>query len=572
MAYQIKCDDYLLHDVRDDELTVMNPTVSLEVNTVGGCTFAIHKNHPYYGNLKLKKSIFEVSDDIGVIFRGRMTEHSADFNDIKAVDLEGAMAYFNDSTIRPFSFPEDFTNNTEYINAAASGNVIEFFLKWLINQHNSQVESFQRFRLGNVTVSDPNNYITRSNSDYASTWETLKSKLFDSELGGYLCIRYEPDGNYIDYLAAFELTNTQEIVFGKNLLDLKSRTYSSGTYSAMIPIGAELEEESTDAEGNTETTKYRLTIADLPDGNVTDDIVKKGDTIYSRSAVAAYGWICAPTSETTWDDVTDANNLLTKASNGLAGELSLLTSSIEVTALDLHFTDDQVQTFRIYRNVKVASDPHGHSGIYMLLKLSLDLANPQNTKITVGSTQRTMTDISNNTANRIEKAETDIAENRTQTTEVRNQMTIQSTELINNCQKIIANALETYVETSNLEEFKATLKSELEVWAGGILGRVTSTEESIKNVDGDLQAKFNTITKYFTFDINGLTIGQMDNPNKVVIDNDQISILVNNMPVQEFKADGTALIPSLNITQLLNLLGLQITEDETHISCEYVGG
>ena len=208
----------------------------------------------------------------------------------------------------------------------------------------------------------------------------------------------------------------------------------------------------------------------------------------------------------------------------------------------------------------------------MLLKLSLDLANPQNTKITVGSTQRTMTDISNNTANRIEKAETDIAENRTQTTEVRNQMTIQSTELINNCQKIIANALETYVETSNLEEFKATLKSELEVWAGGILGRVTSTEESIKNVDGDLQAKFNTITKYFTFDINGLTIGQMDNPNKVVIDNDQISILVNNMPVQEFKADGTALIPSLKITQLLNLLGLQITEDETHISCEYVGG
>lgn len=572
MAYQIKCDDYILHDIRDDELTVMNPMVSLEVNTVGGCTFAIHKNHPYFGNLKLKKSIFEVSDDIGVIFRGRMTEHSADFNNIKAVDLEGAMAYFNDSTIRPFSFPEDFTNNTEYVKAAASGNVVEFFLKWLINRHNSQVESFQRFRLGNVTVSDPNNYITRSNSDYASTWETLKSKLFDSGLGGYLCIRYEPDGNYIDYLAAFELTNTQEVVFGKNLLDLKSRTYSSGTYSAMIPIGAELEEESTDAEGNTETTKYRLTISDLPDGDVTDDIVKSGDTIYSRSAVAAYGWICAPTSETTWEDVTDANNLLTKASSGLAGELSLLTSSIEVTALDLHFTDDQVQTFRIYRNVKVASEPHGHSGIYMLLKLSLDLANPQNTKITVGSTQRTMTDISNNTANRIEKAETDIAENRTQTTEVRNQMTIQSTELINNCQKIIANALETYVETSNLEEFKATLKSELEVWAGGILGRVTSTEESIKNVDGDLQAKFNTITKYFTFDINGLTIGQMDNPNKVVIDNDQISILVNNMPVQEFKADGTALIPSLKITQLLNLLGLQITEDETHISCEYVGG
>ena len=80
-----------------------------------------------------------------------------------------------------------------------------------------------------------------------------------------------------------------------------------------------------------------------------------------------------------------------------------------------------------------------------------------------------------------------------------------------------------------------------------------------------------TITKYFTFNINGLTIGQVDNPNKVVIDNDEISILVNNVPVQEFKADGTALIPSLKITRLLNLLGLQITEDANNINCDYVG-
>jgi hypothetical protein len=68
-----------------------------------------------------------------------------------------------------------------------------------------------------------------------------------------------------------------------------------------------------------------------------------------------------------------------------------------------------------------------------------------------------------------------------------------------------------------------------------------------------------------------MTIGQVDNPNKVVIDNDEISILVNGVPVQEFKADGTALIPILKVTTMLNLLGLQITEDATHINCDYVG-
>ena len=101
--------------------------------------------------------------------------------------------------------------------------MVEFFLNWLIENHNSQVQDFQKFKLGNVTVSDPNNYITRSEENYPNTWEVLKSKLFDSALGGFLCIRYEEDGNYIDYLSEFTLTNTQGIEFGENLLDLKHK-------------------------------------------------------------------------------------------------------------------------------------------------------------------------------------------------------------------------------------------------------------------------------------------------------------------------------------------------------------
>lgn len=574
--YSIKCDDYPLYDPREDNLIVESPKVNLEVNTVGEGSFTIYENHPYYGKLKKLKSVFEVSDEIGVIFRGRMTNNSYDFYNSKFVDLEGAMAYFNDSKVRPYVFPDDFIEDAGYITAAESGNVIEFFLNWLINQHNAQVQEFQRFKLGNVTVTDPNNYLSRSDATYPSTWETLKSKLFDSALGGYLCIRYEPDGNYIDYLSEFELTNTQEIVFGENLLDLKTDSDATTTYSAVIPIGATIETEVTDEEeGTTETIKTTVTIESIPDGDINDDIVKEGDMIYSRSAVAEYGLIIAPVNETTWEDVTDANNLLTKSMNFLVVDGMMMSETVEATAADLHFTDEQIRSFRIYRNVNVRSDPHGHNGVYLLSKLGLDLQNPQNTQISVGSTKRTLTDINNKkeaeTIQRIESAEKDISDNRTQSNEIRNQLVIQSTELINTCNQILMSALETYVETSNFEEFKKTLKSELEVFAEGITGRVTATEENIKNVDGDLQAKFNTITKYFTFDINGLVIGQVDNPNKVVIDNDQISILVNNIPVQEFKADGTALIPILKVTTMLNLLGLQITEDESHINCDYVG-
>ena len=509
-----------------------------------------------------------------------MTENSADFKNSKQVNLEGAMAYFNDSVIRPFVFPDDFLNNSEYIAAAASGNVVEFFLKWLINRHNEQTQPFQHFRLGNVTVADPNNYIARSSTDYASTFETIKSKLIGTDLGGYLCVRYEADATYIDYLSEFTLTNTQEIVFGENLLDLKSKVSGVKTYSAIIPIGADIETESEDGEGNVKTTKTRLTIAGLPDGDITDDIVKSGDMIYSRSAVEAYGWICAPVRETTWNDVTEAANLRTKAVTALTGDLTMLGVTIDATALDLHFTDKQIQTFRIYRNVKVRSEPHGHSSVQQLLKLQLNLQQPQNTKITVGKAERSMTDINSQnkaeTTLRIETAEKDIEENRSVTTEVQNRVITQSTEMANTASEIVAKALESYVEESNFAEFKKTLEAELKVWAGGISGRVTAAEDNITNVDGDLQNKFNMITKYFTFDIDGLLIGAVDedgnpSPNKVVIDNDEITILVMNKPVQTFKADGTALVPTLTVTKQMNLVGLVVSEDETRINCDYVG-
>ena len=155
--YYVTVDGFPLLDWRDDDMILTSPRVKLEANTVGEGSFTIYKTHPHYDKLKKLKSVFEVSDENGVIFRGRATGDTIDFDHGMAVDLEGAMAFFNDSVVRPFHFPDDFKENTDYIAAAESGNVIEFFLGWLIDNHNSQVEDFQKMKLGNVTVSDPNN-------------------------------------------------------------------------------------------------------------------------------------------------------------------------------------------------------------------------------------------------------------------------------------------------------------------------------------------------------------------------------------------------------------------------------
>lgn len=381
MMYQIRCDDYILYDHRDDELVVLNPKCKLEVNKVGEGSFTILSNHPYYGQLKTLRSIFEIRQNNQPIFRGRMTADSRDFHNRLDVDLEGVLAFTNDSIIPPFNFPDDFPE------AENSTNVVEYFLRWLIeDQHNGQVEDWQNLKVGNVTVSDPNNYITRSSEKYLHTWDILKSKLFDSDLGGYLCIRYEDDGNYLDYVSEFELTNTQRITFGENLLDITNESDASETYSAILPIG-----------------KDGLTLAGLEDGDLTEDLVKKGKFIFSKSAVETYGWICVPVADATWNDVTVVSNLRSKAVAKLTGTAMLLSNTITAKAVDLHFTDEQIQSFRIYRNILVSSPVHGVSDvIYPLTKLDIDILNPQNTKITVGDTSRTLLDINADRENNVD--------------------------------------------------------------------------------------------------------------------------------------------------------------------------
>ncbi len=406
--YTMTCDGHPLLDVQDDAYIIGSPRVKNEVNTVGEGSFKIYFNHPNIDKLKPLLSVFEVKDEFGVIFRGRMTEDTKDFDNCKDVDLEGAMSYFNDSVVRPYVFPDDFLDDAEYKAAAAEtaeqaaldGGVVRFLLKWYIDRHNEQVEPFQQFKLGNVTVYDKNNYIERATSDYTSTWKEVSGKLFNSSLGGFICIRYEADGNYIDYLREFTEVNEQGITYGENMLDISQNTNANETYSAIIPLGKEA--ESTESSGevheglyvdivDSSTVKRKLTIESLPDGNITSDIVKKGDALYSKAAVSKYGWRCAPIDETTWDDVEEPENLQSKGVEFLEGDSTNIPNTIKVTAVDLNCTDSQIRSFRIYKKIPVYTLPHAVNDNFDLTALDVDLLNPQNTKITVGKTVMTIT-------------------------------------------------------------------------------------------------------------------------------------------------------------------------------------
>lgn len=157
--------------------------------------------------------------------------------------------------------------------------------------------------------------------------------------------------------------------------------------------------------------------------------------------------------------------------------------------------------------------------------------------------------------------------------ELHKYVTEQSTSITNDCEKIILDALTNYVETGDLETYKSTVEAQLSLLSNQMELKFTESRQQIESVNDELQNRLNTITKYFTFDINGMTIGQVESPNKVVVDNDEISILVGDNVVQKFDALGRALIPEVTISRKMTLFGYAFTQDENgNMNVDYVGG
>lgn len=544
--YQLKYKDYILHDMRlaDEKIIVRDPSVKLAVSKAGEMTFTLGADHPYLSNLRRMSGLVELLDGTLPIYRGRITTDTKDFYGAHKIETEGIMAALNDSIIKPFSFPEDFKDDDDYKAAAASGNVVDFFFRWILAQHNSQVSTEQQIKPGVCTVTDSNNYITRSASEYATSMSTISDKLIKSALGGYLLIRYEDDGNYLDYYAALPLTNTQSVEFAENLLDLSSETDGTNIYTAILPEG-----------------KDGLTIEALSDGDLTDDLVKSGLTIYSKSGVATYGRI---TRHVKWDDVTVAANLQTKAKAALADNGLSMPETIKLTAVDLGWQED-VQHFRVGRMTVLFSTTHGYSTSYPLLELSPDILDPGNTRITLGATQQTYTgaqiDTKRETDERIESTRQEISERVDESSSQVIQATRQQiTDLQQNINSIILSALERYVETGDFESYKEEVSTKLSVLSDQLTIDITRITERIDDVNGDLQSKYSEITKAFRFTSDGLIIGETGNEILLRLDNDVLQFVRNNTPELQITAEG---VEAMRIKVSILCIGNVVwTEDE----------
>lgn len=348
---------YTLHDPRDETLLLTDPVFDGGLNRTGVFSFEIAPDHPNLPRIEQMVSEIGIYRDGAALpfYVGRPLNSAADMDNVSSITCEGVLAYLLDSIVRPYEYTGSITG----------------FLTQLLNSHNSQVEERKRFKLGNVTVVDSNNYINRSNSDYSTTMDAIQDKLINTH-GGYIRVRFEADGRYLDYLTDYGHVNSQVIEFAENLLDLERLINPDTLITGVIPIGAE-----TDEEGINGTMK-RVDITSVNNGK---------DYLVDETAAAHFGYIFRPVY---FDDVTLPANLKWKGQAYLEENCNLVTS-LNLTAVDLHNIDVEIEEISVGDWIRVLSRPHGLDKLFLVTAQTIHLTAPEKDTVALGKTLKTMT-------------------------------------------------------------------------------------------------------------------------------------------------------------------------------------
>ena len=352
--YKFMCDDtiFYISGINKEEYYVLSAKLSLEKGKNGAFVFSIPHTNKIFDKIQKLKSIITVYDDGEEIFRGRVLYDEKNFSSIKTVTCEGELAFLLDSIQRPYEH---------------KGSLHDYF-NLLIDNHNAQVEAKKRFKVGNITVEDNNDYLSRVSSKYLNTYDSIFEKLTDT-YGGYL-VTYGKDGErYIDYVVDYGDTITQTIEFGVNLLDIKEFITAEDVFTCLIPLGAELDNE----------TGERLTIKSVNDGV---------DYLENDTAIELFGRIW---KTYTWDDVTIASNLKKKAQEYLDSNIEM-SVTLTLKAVDLHLLNVNTDRIKTGDKLRVISLPHNIDKYFECTKLEIDPLNPSNSEYTFGASYKTLTD------------------------------------------------------------------------------------------------------------------------------------------------------------------------------------
>lgn len=329
MIYRVILDGNDILNYQEKPFILINPSLSMELNTAGSFEFTMPPSHAFYDSIKPLASTIEVYEDETLLWFGRPVEVETDFFKQKQIYCEGALSFFSDSVQRPH----------EYDRIS-----IHTFFRTIIASHNAQVGTDRQFTVGIITIPDKAVY---RKLNYEPTFDVLKKQCLNAE-GGYLFLRRENGANYIDWYKEMPYDSNQPVEFGLNLLDMHSSFDGSSIATCVIPLGDTV--EGTDAP-------------------MTVESVNDGSDLIESEAVTQYGYI---TRAVSFSGVKNPATLYEDGNMYLSSsQFDNLT--IECTAAELHWQNDNYGLYRLGQKIHCRSVPHLLDRTFDLQKISLRL-------------------------------------------------------------------------------------------------------------------------------------------------------------------------------------------------------
>lgn len=325
------------------------------IDRVDSFSFTIYPNNTGYDLLKPLTTAVRVYDESTDkdVFIGRVLKCPDSMNEqgliCKTVTCEGRLGWLYDS-VQPYA---------EYKMVG-----IRTVLSAFLSKHNSQVGADKRIELGQVTVTAENNYTYSVN--WVSTMDAISEQLV-GKFGGEIQLRDQDGKVYIDYLEHIGHGTDTKIELAVNLKTISREVDETSVITRLYPLGA----KQTDSE-------KRLTIGSVNGGK---------DYIEDSALVAKYGVI---SGTQTWDDVTQASILKTKASAFLKNA-NKAKKQYKITAVDLSTIDMNFEQFELGCWYRVVNPLMGIDEDLRIVGITINLDSPEQSELTFGDKFETMT-------------------------------------------------------------------------------------------------------------------------------------------------------------------------------------
>ena len=358
----------VLHEptVSRREYRLSSGSIKQIVNGINECRLVIGMNHNLYKKIKPIKGIVKIVNlfDDEVEFYGRVLSVSmsmASDGFAQEIICEDMLAYLHDSC-------QDFEK--------VPNRGLEDYLTRIINRHNSQVEPHKRFKIGVVNVPAPSDTPFRY-TGYDTSWDTIKDKLI-GKTNGYLVLRHETDGMYIDYLKQIgDKINGSPIMLGSNIKTATRDLSFDGLLTRIVPVGADLDNGTTSETSSADIIREQVTIKSVNGGKYW---------LENEELIKQFGLI---TKSVTWSDIYSPD-ILKKRGQQYIDNLKSILASWKVEVVERCLIDANYVKFKVGNIHQIINAPMSGVEELQIIEKTINITKPQSVSLTIGSSNQSL--------------------------------------------------------------------------------------------------------------------------------------------------------------------------------------